>query len=360
VRSTSMHRLWQHLTISILLAWMLCLPESASTNSTRSTPNATVEVGGTLSQDTMWTSDTTYVVNHLIVPMGITLTIQPGTQVRFNAAKALVIQGTLIADGSPASRIMFTSNAANPQPGDWGTFYDGNQGGIFFTGTSQMASFDGSGSYLSGSIIRNAIIEYSTGVTLQRAAPFISQNIIRYNSGQGAVFYNGYSTGNPPHAIISHNLIVANIGTSINAQQGETTIQHNLIYGNAGGIYLSDSQVFTDNTLAYNTGGESCGAINGTAAICIAFSNAATQIINNNIYSNNTKYEVALRFDSTQSIDATNNYWGTIDAGTIQSQIYDGNQGLGLGIAQFVPFRMEANLDAPELFGVYLPLTFQN
>src|SRR3990170_1364713 len=69
-------------------------------------------VPGVILSDTTWgLADTTYVVTqNVTVAPGITLTILPGTTVRFNPQRALFVDGTLIADGAPGNEILFTLN----------------------------------------------------------------------------------------------------------------------------------------------------------------------------------------------------------------------------------------------------------
>lgn len=81
-----------------------------------------------LYQDTVWEGEV-LVDGILTVAMGATLEIRPGTRVRFtrfdsNADQIgeheIFIQGRLIARGTAAAPIIFTSAEENPRPGDWG------------------------------------------------------------------------------------------------------------------------------------------------------------------------------------------------------------------------------------------------
>jgi hypothetical protein len=68
-----------------------------------------------------WTpSGSPYVVNaDVTVPAGQTLTIQPGVVVKFTyGAQNLIVNGTLNADGTPGSRIIFTSDRDDTAGGD--------------------------------------------------------------------------------------------------------------------------------------------------------------------------------------------------------------------------------------------------
>ncbi len=92
--------------------------------------NATVDTSlytttGTMGEDETWSGDVT-VTGDVIVPAGVTLTLEPGTQVFFSANSddtgsglsgsrtELIVYGSLTADGA-----VFTSAATSPVAGDW-------------------------------------------------------------------------------------------------------------------------------------------------------------------------------------------------------------------------------------------------
>ncbi len=97
---------------------------------------AVQEVSGTLHRDKTW-SGTIRVTGDVYVPPGRTLTILPGTVIRFAvrsdsvnhpsgfnncpAPKAeLIVEGTLNAHGTKNNPILFTSDGVLRKPGDWG------------------------------------------------------------------------------------------------------------------------------------------------------------------------------------------------------------------------------------------------
>jgi hypothetical protein len=75
---------------------------------------------GTLREDTRLEAGLSpYVMTgEVVVPRGVTLTIDPGVLVRVAGPFALLVQGTLLANGVPGKPIVFTPVAAR-QPDDW-------------------------------------------------------------------------------------------------------------------------------------------------------------------------------------------------------------------------------------------------
>ena len=99
-----------------------------------------LDVGGTITADGTWdpveTGDDLLVymiTSGVTVSSGATLTIPAGTVVKFTSAKQLIVNGNLVALGSPGNEIVFTSygdddeggdtngdrGATTPSPGDW-------------------------------------------------------------------------------------------------------------------------------------------------------------------------------------------------------------------------------------------------
>lgn len=72
---------------------------------------APVNACGTISTDTVWTASNVYLINNCstVVAAGVTLTVQPGTVVKFaDYYDVLVIQGRLDAQGTAEMWLDFT------------------------------------------------------------------------------------------------------------------------------------------------------------------------------------------------------------------------------------------------------------
>jgi tetratricopeptide (TPR) repeat protein len=89
-------------------------------------------ISGHLTSNTTWEAGTKiYIRGDVTVNNGVTLTIKPGVTVKFSknfdaeasgedtTKSELIINGTLIAEGTPDSLIVFTSNDDSPAKGDW-------------------------------------------------------------------------------------------------------------------------------------------------------------------------------------------------------------------------------------------------
>jgi PKD repeat protein len=186
---------------------------------------------GTITSDETWTlAGSPHIIQSLTtVKNGATLTIEPGVEVRFNkdaVNRSLIIgeggadgtPGRLIAQGTDSQKIMFTSNAANPQPGDWAHIY-------FWDNASD------------DSIIENAVIEYggSNGsIDIHSANPTIRNCIIRRSLNAGV--YLQASASEISCCDITENKIGIYSSTSF----GTPNITNNNIFGNSSyGIYNS-------------------------------------------------------------------------------------------------------------------------
>lgn len=73
------------------------------------TVHCTTKVGGILTRDTTFTADKNYIItSNLAVPEGVTLTVEPGTKLRFREGVGLSNNGTLVMKGTPEKPIILT------------------------------------------------------------------------------------------------------------------------------------------------------------------------------------------------------------------------------------------------------------
>ena len=103
-------------------------------------PQITLPVTGQLTQNTTWTANNIYQLNQkVVVPSGVTLTIEPGTIIKGSAgtgslASALIVArgATIIAQGTANQPIIFTSTSDDIEVGQTaGTNLDQNDRGLW-------------------------------------------------------------------------------------------------------------------------------------------------------------------------------------------------------------------------------------
>ena len=372
-----------HLGIAVLVLVVLgILAASTFSLTVGASPSGSANVGGLIGADTTWTAaNSPYIVtSSVLVQQGVTLTIEPGVEVRFNAGLTLQVNGELIARGTEATPIVFTSNAPSPAPGDWGF--------ILFTDTAVDAIYDVNGDYLSGSILEHCTIEFAGSgndyaLRLDQSGPFINQCTIKDNAGSGisvvsagpAKILNSTIMGNTAsqgggiyifnngvdRVTLSGNIITGSTGQDGGAIYilasccGTTEVEQNIISGNiasrnGGGIYIFANPNYTinveQNTIIGNT---SSGAL--SSAIYLrggtGFS-ASLALINNNLLGNDALYLVYNAVPNTEpDVDMENNWWGTTNDADIQAAIYDWFDDPSKGFVDYTPFLTQPNTGAP-------------
>ncbi|CAN2049334.1 Big-1 domain-containing protein [Candidatus Magnetomoraceae bacterium gMMP-13] len=162
----------------------------------------------------------------------ITLTIEPGVNIRFDSDIRLSVgsntqYGALSAKGTEESPIIFTSNAESPSSGDWK--------GIYF--------YDKANDNLS--VLDHCIIEYGghtydSDIYLLNASPTIKNSTIRYSSGYG--IYSDDSS----IPIISDNILSDNAESPINIHPNSVKN----VNGNSGSENGKDCIVIRAGTIS--------------------------------------------------------------------------------------------------------------
>ncbi|HHS97129.1 MAG TPA: hypothetical protein ENK08_04410, partial [Chloroflexi bacterium] len=192
---------------------------------------APIARSGPLAHDETWSGEV-LVTDTVVVPEGVTLTVAPGTTVRFRHYRGyregkvgLVVEGgTLLAVGTPQAQIWFTSDAPDPINGDW-------------AGVSIYHSDDTRLDYV--------IVEYGEiGVEQFFSQADVTHSILRWNNSEGlyaemsrATFAANTIYGNAYHAIalenfnehidIKDNLILGDGHQSVHVENTDALVEGN-------------------------------------------------------------------------------------------------------------------------------------
>ena len=208
------------------------------------------DVCGIIDEDTVWgCADSPIIVTcDVTVIEGVTLTIEPCVEVRFNEDMALIIEGTLIAEGTSDEVIIFTSNDVQ-EPGYWGY--------IFFADTSAEEC-----------ILRYTTVEYGGSVreviAINSSSPSIDNSRI-INNNNGGIYV---AMGSP---VISNCEIKGNLenGISFSGDENSTlTVDNCDISGNSyDGIDADDGTVVSQNCTISGNDRKGIDAAYGTLTI---------------------------------------------------------------------------------------------
>lgn len=196
-----------------------------------------------------------WVSGDVLVQEGVTLTMEPGVRLALGDSRSIQINGTLIARGTEADSIVFTSS--RPGRAHWKS--------ILFAVTSADAAFDSEGIYQGGSILEYCRIDQGgkgTGgaVQMDNSSPFIHRSrishglsrgilamgaprikdcLIRRNEGGGIAYTSTDRGFGNPRAEIDGNLIDSNAISTF-------------IHGHGAGILLQNGARVTGNQIAFN------------------------------------------------------------------------------------------------------------
>ncbi|UCG68061.1 MAG: Ig-like domain-containing protein [Thermoplasmata archaeon] len=219
--------------------------------------------GGHLTVDTTWTfaNSPYFIKGDVIVDLGVNLTIEPGVLVKFKGDYSLYIEGNLIALGSSANHISFTSDTGNPpQRGDWESIR------VNATGRLEMnycdLTYGDNPLYFYGT--SNNVIENSTISESRRHGVYVrySSYIKICNSDIGPNNWNGIYLLESTNTEISGCTIHSNSFEGISIYDSSyVAIDNTDSYSNeVDGIHLySSSNITIKNSRVYQNGNNGVG-----------------------------------------------------------------------------------------------------
>ena len=212
----------------------------------------------------------------------VTLTLSPGMTLKFASSVGLFIgtfstRGALIAPGTSAQPITFTTANASPAPGQWQ--------GIVFDVLS-----DGPTSLLDHVVVDDAGQFSTADVRVSTSAPTIRNSVIRNSA------YYGISGTSGASPIIQSNLFTNNVNFDVNisgtsgAQVTGNTIGNSVLFDTAAGAHAVTGNVFTSYNSAtmrlrvgaHAVAGLSTNTFNGTGA------NSAVEVLGETLSSDAT------------------------------------------------------------------------
>lgn len=189
----------------------------------------TTYVSGIIDTNSVWdpTGNPYIVLDSVIVDSSVSLRVDSGVVVKFNASSWMDVYGTLNVIGTKNAPVLFTSNSNPPQAGDWSDllFSSGSIGNLDYM---RIEYANGIGNYGDSLIINHSIISYSgySGI---------------WNDGIAKIY----------NSIICYN---DNLAYGVITNQGDITVKYNTIAYNGmmSGLYNGGSALISHNTIEYN------------------------------------------------------------------------------------------------------------
>nr|MBC8479822.1 hypothetical protein [FCB group bacterium] len=192
---------------------------------------------GSISENTVWGSDTVFVTGSITIEPQVTLVIEPGVRIEFTGFFAIQVQGAVQAIGTAENRIFFTSSNSENFTLDEQT--DGSWNGLRFIDTP---------SDYEPSILEYCIFQHSKAV---------SQDWLNYDFGGGAISVYNFSELVIVNCRFENNL--AHFGGAIYLDHSAAPriinclFNHNTALENASVLYNSYAYpILLNNTIVDN------------------------------------------------------------------------------------------------------------
>jgi parallel beta-helix repeat protein len=208
---------------------------------------ASTSVGGVIDHDTVWQGEI-LVTEHVTVQSGVTLTIEPGSRVKFHHYRgyrdpggrlSMQVHGQIIAEGTAADPIYFTSDAPDPQNGDWSM--------VRLVSPSAQ------------SIFHYCVFEFGQqGLNVWQGSPDIAHVVFRWNNWEGVYFesfsqptidycqiyengYNGLAAEQSNDILMDHCEVSFNGTNGVHIDNSTAEVRRTLVHDNhANGVSVDD------------------------------------------------------------------------------------------------------------------------
>jgi len=306
----------------------------------------------TIWQDTIWEGE--ILINGVLtVAPDVTLSIRPGTLVRFTfrdtngdgvGENEMFIQGALKANGTVSEPVRFTA-AGKPRSGAWGAINMMSENENLLAHVIVEYGYRGFHAHFAKAVIRDSVFRYNLrGLQFQESTVSLKNSRIVDNLN-GVQFRDSKVSLSDVDIIGSYwglrgvyneltmknCRIEGNLINGVNLRDSSLTVSTSQITGNRKGLYLQRSKILVENSLLVDNSEhgmyleDSEGVVqgnqisgNGRAGLRIL---GFTGEIRGNTLTGNGEY--ALQNDGLGDVDATGNWWGTMDMKTISTMVRD-------------------------------------
>lgn len=340
--------------LSMLIGVMLAAPAWVSA--------AVYQGESTLFQDTVWSGEV-LVDGIVTVAPEVVLEIRPGTVVRFTRMDSnvdgigeheLFIQGRLVAQGTAAQPIVFTSAETAPAPGDWGALnmMTSDEANLFSHCRIEYA-YRGFHAHFAAARLDHCLLRFNQrGLQFQESEVEIVDSQIIDNLN-GLQFRN--SQVNLSRLLVKGNYwglrgvysevsmdaceVADNLVNGLNFRDSTVELRGNRVVGNRKGLYLQRSKgrveanLFADNSehgifLEDSQADLIANLVTGNGRAGVKYVNSQGMVQGNRFEHNG---EYALVNDGQGAVNAQGNWWGQRGNQEIPTLIRDHNDRAEVG-----------------------------
>ncbi len=311
-----------------------------------------------LQQSTTWNPAAgPYVIQEdLLIPEGVQLRIEAGTEILFQKGVSLIIQGDLIAVGTAQEPIRFSSAAPAPSLGDWGN--------LRFITADTTLSYDDAGNYFKGSRLEYCIIEYGGmpgkgtakeflggAIHCKKSSPYFRNLTIRYNRSLtgGGIYCHEFASPYIEGCLFLENEAELTGGGLACFFYSNALIKRNIFQANkagehGGGIYFSfSSPQIIDNIIENNYARYQGGGLYGSNTVTQSISRVRNNVLLSNqagygasniyvtakletVFQGNCLFSdgIDLFIEALEAdLDFRGNYFGPLAAGDLEAKVRD-------------------------------------
>jgi len=204
----------------------ILIPSDANIVVTSDLPEKTTTCGNIVASETWNLAGSPYIITCDVgVPAGTSLTIQAGVEVRFNGGTKLIIRQNawINVQGTADNRVIFTSNAASPNPGQWGGLHIWGNGRLDNSSTIQYAEFYYAHGNTSSSGWPSAY-DPQSALNIRDASPLIQNSLFDRN-------FVGIAVSGRSNPVINNTRFFRNSCEAITFVPGSEPIFQNVIFG---------------------------------------------------------------------------------------------------------------------------------
>lgn len=253
------------------------------------------KVSGIISENTTWTGNGSeyLITGDVTVNNGVTLVIEAGAHVLFDGYYGMTINGNVQVQGTAHDRVLFTTTEGTPSAywGDW----------------KQILFANGSTGSINYAQIEHAVI----GTKIEYSNATVSNTLYRYNrfglilgAENSAVVNDNMIARNTYGVVIANYQLYGYWGYLSKSTNNNPSLEQNLITNNLYKGFIIWIDTSSNPTITHND----------------IFPHSYYQYGWVGIYQTFARYAID---EGNHTINASDNYWGTTDAQTIEFHIYD-------------------------------------